>query len=417
MFGKLIPQKIGFIALTMVLLSACGGNDDESSNNTLADASSFKALNTYNETLASCVSAEDSSSRCDLNTLPLIGMEVSDPGVDHIMDRVVVSHDWMGQRFSEVLNTLPEQMLPLFRAVTAIVIDSDIRPAYYSIATGAIYLDPAFLWLNTEEHSTINTKEDYRAGFDDPLAFRQVSRYVRNGSTFADYPALTDRHQRTIKDITPLVARMLLHELGHANDLFPPNSYDHLYPHQNVEQAAYDLSEQWVSNRLSNHKPLTSETMFSLAGVIYNGSDPSFADLEIVASEVGDHFKHGGAADQYAYYSQYEDTAMLFETAMMKYLFNADYELAFVSTPDNASHCDSYDIGWGVRNRIGDAQVKQRTLFVTQSMLPAEKFSDFFDSLFPPMEISGDWCLGNEDVTDSANTGTVSPYATLRPYL
>lgn len=387
---KLLKTLITNVSVALIL-SSCGGDTD--SNEDLADTRVYKQNSPYSNVIASCTRAIEETSSCALETLPVLGMDFNDPGIPQIMDRVVVSHDWMGERFEELLYEMPPQMLSLFKGITAIVIDADIRPAYYTVNTGAIYLDPAFLWLSVEEKRTINPKADYRADFDDPLAFRHLQRYVKNGEPAYQWLSLTDNSSREMEDIVLLVARLLFHELAHANDFIPPDSYDNLDPSNTVSAAVRNTSKRWLSSQLTDQTPLTSETMFSLAEVMYSGGTPSIDDLEITASEAGRAFKPDGAGDDYGYTSQFEDLAILFETSMMKYFFDADYELAFTSVPENSDFCDDYLIGWGVRNRLGDASVKDRARFTAEKILPNEDFSDFFDNLEPPTEISGDWCM------------------------
>jgi len=107
-------------------------------------------------------------------------MENTQPSVADILDRTLVSHEWMGQRLEELLTTLPDEILLLTRSLTAIVIDDDIRPAYYDVNTGAIYIDPNFLWLTVEEARTINPQDDFRSEFTRPLNFRSFFRYVKD---------------------------------------------------------------------------------------------------------------------------------------------------------------------------------------------------------------------------------------------
>ena len=387
-FSKQIQWlSAAFICIT---LSACGGSDS-SENEDLADIQTYKADSVYADVLGDCVKAE--SDYCQLSTLPLIGMVDDEVTVEKIMDRVAVSHAWMGERFEEVLYRMPEAILPLFKSLTAIVIDADTRPAYHSYGTGAIYVDPAFLWLTVEEKRTVSTKEDYRAGLDDPLAFRQIQRYVKNGELAYPYYSLTDDSTREIEDIELLVARFLLHELAHANDFIPPNSYELIDANLTASQAANNFNNQWISTLLSDAMPLKSEVMYSLADVMYSGTTPGIDDLEVIASTVGMAFEPDGASDDYAYKTQFEDVAMLFETTMMKYFFDADYELAFTNVPEDATRCDHYLIGWGTRNRIGDINVMPRAAFVAEELLPDIDFDTFFSELDSPTEISGDWCL------------------------
>lgn len=406
---------------TLALLSACGGSSkDEESD--LDDASAFKPASPYSRVIAECVRPQDGENACLLSELPLLGMEYDTLTTDRIMERVVVSHAWMGERFETLLGEFPSEMLPLFKSVTAVVIDADIRPAYYTTSTGAIYLDPAFLWLSVEEKQTINTKQDYRSGFDDPLAFRQLNRYLKDGNYAYRRGSLTDNSTRELADITLLAAQLLLHELAHANDFFPADKLDTINDRQSVADATQELSEDWISSRLTRNTPLESDTMFSLADVMYRGETPSDADLEITASEVGDAFEPDGAGDDYGYTSQFEDTAMLFETAMMKYFFDTDFEIAFTSVPENASSCRSYIIGWGVRNRIGDNNVKSRAQFVSSEILPQLNLDMFYQDLEAPMDISGDWCLDPSPSSAALRFDKVTPPAgvpeedTLRPY-
>ncbi len=400
-------------AVVALALGGCGGDDGD-----LADIYTYQADSPYSGVIEPCVRAEDDGDHCTLGTLPVLGMETGAPGIPAIMDRVAVSHDWMGARFRELLAQMPADMLPLFKSVTAVVIDADIRPAYYTAATGAIYLDPALLWLSVAEKKTINPKQDFRAGFDDPLAFRHLNRYVKDGAAAYRMGSLLDDSARELDDVVLLAARLLLHVLAHANDFIPPDSYHVLNTGQTLSEAANTLSEQWVSSRLVDVAPLTSETMFSLAGVMYSGHDPAIEDLEISAGEVGAAFEIDGAGDDYGHTTQYEDLAMLFETVMMKYFFDADYEMAFTGVPEHPALCDSYRIGWGVRNRVGDAKVKSRAEFVARQLLPDVAFDDFFTTLDPATEISGDWCIeSGESERQKPQRRKVDAIDLRRPYL
>lgn len=414
---RINATKIVCYLAAALALASCGGSDERVTDD-LADINTYKSDSPYAGTMDDCVRARNDNSYCTLERLPLLGMEYDDPGIPQIMERVTVSHAWMGARFEELLYEMPAEMLPLFKAITAIVIDADIRPAYYTARTGAIYLDPAFLWLTIDEKLTINTKLDYRAGFDDPLVFRQLNRYLIDGQPAYKNASLTDTTTRTLEDIEALVARLLLHELAHANDFIPPGFYDQLDPRQTLSQAATSLSEYWISTRLTNTNPLISDKMFSLAGVMYLGNDPTLEDLETSAAEVGEAFAPDGAGDDYGYSTQYEDMAMLFETAMMKHFFNADYEVAFTSVPENPRACSSYIIGWGSRNRAGDESVVPRARFVSEALLPQLELDAFFDSIAGPTEISGDWCLESGGTAQQkTQLHPVDPYELMRPYL
>ena len=378
-------------------LASCGGEDDSQSaffGADLSDVFAYKSDGRYRDSLKRCVTADEANEYCPLGFLPILGSETENVTVENIMDRVIVSHDWMGQRFEEVLNALPEDMLPLFRPITAIVIDDDIRPAFYTTSTGAIYLDPAFFWLSIEEKQTVSQRQDFRSGFDDPLAFRQLGRYVIGNTDAYSFGSLSNDSTRELDDILLLVANLLLHELAHANDFFPPDTYGLLNPDFQVFEAALTNDENWISAKLNRQFPKVSDQMYSLAEVMYLGRTPSIDDLEITAEEVGQAFEPDGAADDYGYSSEFEDVAMLFEAVMMKYLFDADYDIAFTDVPETTTSCGFFNVRWGVRNRIGDASVIDRAHLVASEVLPHIDFSTFFAELDLPSELPNDtWCL------------------------
>jgi hypothetical protein len=93
---------------------------------------------------------------------------------------------------------------------------------------------------------------------------------------------------------------------------------------------------------------------------MYHGKSASFTQTQLTALEVGEAFELDIANDDYAYASRYEDVAMLFEEAMMKYLFSIDRDIAYTNRPATGSNCDAYRVAWGVRGRLGDSDVKAR---------------------------------------------------------
>ncbi|VUD40443.1 hypothetical protein TDB9533_00230 [Thalassocella blandensis] len=386
------------------LLSACGGSKSPShgQNNDYSDLEPYRPSAEYASVLKRCVD-DQSGRQCRLDTLPLIGMETMSPGVEDILGRLVVSHDWMGTRMEEILNALPEEMLSIFRGVTAIVIDDDIRPAYYTSATGAIYLDPAYLWLSVEEANTINPKQDYRSGFSDPLAFRSVYRYVKDGQRAYSVGDFRNPEARELAAIVPMVANLLLHELAHANDYFPPHTLDDLNTRATILEAARANQNNWISTRLSNSEPLQSSLLYSVAAVMYRGRQPGINELEASTEDVGLDFEIDSASDDYAYTSQFEDVAMLFEEIMMLYFFGVDRDFAFTSPPDDDSSCNSFIIGWGVRNRIGESDVKMRAQYVVDQIFPNTVANNFFETLRTPeaLENGTGWCAS---LVPAANT-------------
>lgn len=376
------------------LLTACGGggdSDDGPANRPaedLSDARAYRPNAPYSSVIADCIRITDANNGCVLRTLPLIGMETDTVTIDDIMDRVVVSHDWMAENFRELLETYPAEFLPLFRAVTAVVIDDNIRPANYKISNGAIFLDPFYLWFTNAQKQTISKKEDFRSGFSDPLIFRSAFRYVKDGQPAYRSGSLDDANARSKENTRLLLANLLLHELAHANDFVPPDIIDQLNPNLNMGQTFESESNRQISSRLYAALPTPeSAIMFSLAKVMFQGKTPNTVELTITAESVGEAFEPDATADDYGYNSVFEDTAMLFERAMMMYFFDVEHDVAYLCSPGQADNCGNYRVGWGVRHRIGDTIVKERAQFVAEAIFPDIEFDLFFQNLPVPVDL------------------------------
>lgn len=407
------------VLLSVAALSACHEDDRGLTDNPedFEDLRPFASSATYSAVITECVKAESPGELCNLGTLPLLGQEVDEPTVDDVMNRLVISHDWMADRFEEMLYLLPEEILPLFKGLTAVVVDDDIRPAFYTSSTGAIYLDPAYLWVTVPEKRTINVKDDYRSGFDDELAFRAWGFYT-NGNAYAfNFGSLTDDNERQPEDAMYSLARLLLHELAHANDFIPPDSYGLLNNSMTVSQAANSLASSRPSNSLAATYPLGSQLHLDLARVMYFGETATPMQTEITAEEAGLAFEPDGASDHYAYSNQFEDAAMLFETALMKQFFNFDYDVSFVDAPDGASTCDDYLVQWGAFNRVGDTEVKARAQYIIGELLPNLDTTLFFQDLAAPTTMTNglSWCDNLQNKTDSTNPGSNKPSNTKPP--
>lgn len=387
---------IFLIITTATVLQGCGGGKDRLIND-YSDTHPVNPEAEYAAVLEECVLTQTGENLCSLNKLPLLGMEKPEPTVADVMDRTLVSHQWMADRFEELLAEYPLEFLTLFKGLTAVVIDDDIRPAHYRSDTGAIYIDPAYLWVSVVEKQTINPKQDYRAGFDDELAFKAFNRYLTPDGEYAgNFGSLTDTYARGLNDASFFTARLLLHELAHVNDFLPYDSYDRINRNNTVIQAVNSLSTGRVSDRLTSQYRLQSTLWPQLGRVMFHGDSASDAQKELTAEQVGEDFEADAAADDYAYSTQFEDLAMLFEIVMMKYFWDLDFEQAFV-TPEGADprYCNDFIIGWGALSWIGDEDVKQRAQFVTNALLPDLEMSQFYQDLEMPRFMSPDsnWCL------------------------
>lgn len=384
-----------FLAAAVVAMAGCGGSKrGPLAAGVLNDVTPYRDASAWREVLKPCATAENVAASCTLQTLPTIGMEAATPTVDDIMDRVLVSHDWMGVRFERLLEVVPDDLLQLFGAVTAIVIDADVRPSYYLNLTGAIYLDPQNLWLTEAERSVISAIPDYRLAYAEPMSFRTYWQYVKDGKPANSYVPAADG-SRQLSDIEPRMASLLFHELAHANDLFPPALAAQVNRNLPFLHAANNLFNELPSTYLFNFEGLESLEMKRLANILYRGFEPGSEERQITADMVGGYFEPDAASDDYAYFSQYEDLAMLFEEAMMKLHYDMDRDLAFVTPPRTENpRCDDYVIGWGVRNRIATEQVAARAQWVVEQLLPMRDYEDFFAGLDEPVLLPEGvgWC-------------------------
>ena len=436
---KTVLSGTGGIFACLPLLIACsgggGGSPDQSADSGTDVAPPPLASNLYaadsaspySDVLVDCVLAETSVDACSLETLPLIGQETSDPSVDDILARAVISHPWIGTRFREVLEIMPDDIFILLKSVTAIVIANGIRPSNYSSGTGAVYIDPAYLWLDNSEKATISKDADFRSNFGDELPLISLARYVEGDEYAWPYLSLNGTEVRTLADIDRRFAALMFHELAHANDAFPPSEIINLDRTMSVSAAADALKNQRVSVRLTNNLPLNSQLMIDLAKVMYIGSQPTPAQLALTADQVGLEFENDGANYDYAYTAPPEDLAMLVEEIMMRHHYGVDLQIAYTDVPANdGQFCSDYIVRWGFRNRISDPLVKSRAEFGLQLLLDTADVSAYTDFLPTPVRMTNGltWCdiqgaQVNAESLDGKDAQTLqtidTPAAPLRP--
>ncbi len=389
----------------LLALCACGaGRGNSVVPVQAANPHSPHALN-----LRVCVRAGGQQTSCRLQTLPLLGMQTSDPQLGDILDRTAISHPWMAERFAQLLEQLPGDLRLLARSLTAVVIASDVRPSFYWRRTGAVYLDPAGLWLTNAEKQSIDKAPDFRSGFGQALAFRIFSRYVQGNSYAWRSYSLDDDEERSLDDIAQPMARLLYHELAHANDFFPVTTHGELNSEDTVDAAGQALAAQRISTALEGNFPLGSELMRDLAQVNFAGIPASDAQLALSPAEVGEAFGPDRANDDYGYFTQFEDLAMLFEETMMRLHFDVERDVAVTDVPhsDNPTAND-YRVSWGQRGRLGAQQVRDRAEFAAQRVLPERDFQPFFAALPPPRQLreGAGWIDNLNPNGDSAKQAT-----------
>lgn len=393
--GNKINMKKIFLIFCCFGLVACGS---ENSNNNTIDYSNLQPVNgtePYSNNIVRCISITDISDSCTLNELPPIGLNNTKPSIDDVMNRVVVSHSWMRQRMRELLVVMPKEMLLLLRATTAIVIHQDIRPAHYRLETGAIYIDPAYLWLTNDEKATINQKADPRIDNGSDLQFREMGRLVINNQYAGKNYALTGSEERSLDDILVWASALFYHELAHANDCMPSSEHANLVLANSFQQNLDDIMNrgQCIHQRLVEQFPLTSTVWQGLAKVLYQGEATSAEQRSYTPADVGIEFAADISTATYGFTNGWEDTAMAFDSVMLKYSFDADGDVLIFPNFDLSSDditCEQLVIKWGQRGRIGDPNVMARSQLVIAAMLPELDLTDFYAAQQEPIQIAPD---------------------------
>lgn len=343
----------------------------------------------YKDVLVPCVYSNSLNSSCLLADLPLIAQDTTTPTVDDIMDRLVVSHDWMGVRFREFLeNEDPHNDFKnLLRATTAVVISYDVRPSFYWAATGAIYLDANNFWLTPDERDTINEAPDYRAGFGSELQFVMPWRYVKDNNYANFFFASNTRFNRLPEERFYRLASLMYHELAHANDFFPKTEWFSHSGDTSILSAA--TSTNFESDKLAAAYPLASDEMRALARVSFHGDTANATQRAYQPQDVTQFFSPDDATDYYNYSSLREDYAMLFEELLMQNRFNVYRDVAVTNQPtgDSISGSD-YIINWGQRGRVGEADIKPRVKYVTNRILPEFDADSALNNVIAPIPMT-----------------------------
>lgn len=381
LLGRL-PIGAAIFAALFSVTSCSGGGGGEKYDAVHA----YVADGPYAKQLRPCARENGDQRSCQLQTLPPLGWGGVVPDKQAVLERLVVSHDWMGQRFEEVLDELPDDLLTLFSSVTAIVVASDVRPSFYWQRTGAIYLDPAMLWLTVAEKRVIDPAPDYRSDFTNELQFRVYWRYVKDNQYAWYYYSLEDDSERELEDIIPAFARLLYHELAHAADFLPVDEMPNLDEKLTMQGAVdnvYNRGRQ-PSQQLTANMPLTSDLMYELARVSFAGRDATDAEKQLQPSAVSDEFFPDSASDDYNYYTRYEDLAMLFEETMMGMRYGIDRDVAVVFAPGEG---EDAIIDSGQRRRINEDRLAQRMSLVGSRLLPDVDFNSYFATAEDPEDL------------------------------
>lgn len=318
----------------------------------------------------------DGYNLCPMRQLPFLAVETRGavPTVEQVMDRVLVSHDWLGRNFELFLRNHDPQgdFRRMLASVTAVVLSTHVRPSFYYAGTGAIYLDGESFWLTAEERDTLNEAPDYREAFDDGLRYANLWRYVLDGRSLSAYADPALRVTRPSIELRNEAAPLLYHELAHALDFLPPADYltEDLTPSAWEYVALRYAAQRMMSDNLQRNHPLRSVLMAGLGGVKYRGNKATEAERSFTPEQVGSFFGSDLAVDEYAYASTREDLAMTLEEFLMARRLGIRRDIAFTAPYTKDDTGGTIIVRWGQRGRIGVPALAERTRAAVQQLLP-----------------------------------------------
>lgn len=325
----------------------------------------------YAVSMSECIYAYEVEKSCVISKLPLLGLGKSNLTISDILNRTMISHDFLGVAFRQFLVRLNPEVLQMFGSVNAIVISDKINPSFYYSNTGAIYLSGNYFWSNLEEFKITSQAKDAREGFGTSLQFTTDHDYLKNGKSIN---TRAQDQSRTYDEMVLPVTRLLFHELTHANDFFPRSVYSSINFNQEKTFADIAFERYSTSALVSSNMPskLSSSRLNHFGQVLFRGADPTALDNSVLASDIANEFKNDLATDFYSYSSPREDLAMIAEESLTLYYFNSYRYVVVIKFPySNYVVPADYDypIAWGQKGRVLLPAIKERALFAISNDL------------------------------------------------
>lgn len=348
----------------------------------LTETFAYHAASPWGNTLRDCVYSNQlrSANSCTFEKLPLISRKNSVPSVSDVLDHLVVSHTWMGDRFKEFLETHDDSLdfRRMLGNVTAVVIASDIEQSSYRYYTGAIYLKPDYFALTPDERRTILFRPPHTDKTGQPISTHW--RYSIRNNTIPSVPHYDSEKTVSFEQMELPLARALYHELAHATDYISP-AFKTRIP---LQLSPFDLLEGRLpdleSTTLSSSYPLSEPSLLHLASRYFSGEPFELnGDLYTLAEL----FEVDGGTDLYAHLNAREDLAMLFEEIMMQIRFGAKRDVAFSNNQKPGV------VVWGQRGRIGAPHILPRASKMLGLLRPDLDAEIITSSLIePPSELN-----------------------------
>lgn len=370
----------------------------------------YQSSSLYSEVLLDCYSA-DLENACNLDTLPFIGMSEFAPSVRSIMARTVVTHDWMGLRFSQFLARLPSEALEFFRPVTVIYIGSDINFNAFDATQGKLEISANNLWLTFGEKSTAFFTAESTGGDTEPvptarddLQFRASGRLMKDDLWLL---SMRSENERDFEDIFYFFAYSIYRNSAFAFDrLGAPSSSNTALTETPID--VFERSDFVLLNGMVNNPAFTNTAsgLVRYAELYYGDiNDATTAEKQATASFIGNLFAIDGRIELFSYFNPNADFMDLFASGMMQYKHGVHVDFAILEPNDNG--CDA-QIAYGVSNRAASPTVIPRIRYLMETILGSStELSAFFESgIGEPEElpVGVAWCDSAPDpFADSAN--------------
>ena len=333
----------------------------------------FKPDSIYSQKLLNCSFPDTEEKSCIVKDLPLLGMNAQKISVNDILNRTLVTHQFLGEKFKQVLLKIPPDTLALFGAVNGIVISSEVTTNAYWARSGFIYLSARLFCRSKDECQTLSKENDSQK-----LPVKFVNDYVHNQKSIWDESIQDDQI------LLYKVAATLFHELAHANDYFEPS-----YVRSNdfaIEKSYDELTfermtvRQMVSLRIPARPKSTR--LENLANIIYKNKEMTADDLSLSPQSIADEFLAENTNDLYSHINHEEDMARLVEEALMLTYFNIPRLIVFTDK--------SNSIVYAEKRRVARPNLRTRVLFAIEKSFSKpvadkvkEKLEDMKPVVFP----------------------------------
>ncbi len=348
---------------------------------------------------------------CALRELPFLAQETGDiPTVEQVMQRVLVSHDWLGRNFETFLRRHDGRgdFRRMLRSVTAVILSTHVRPSFYYAGTGAIYLDADEFWLTPEERDSVNEAPDYRSDFGNALQFATLWRYVEGKRNVLAFVDPQPRQLQPESRLLDAAGWLLYHELAHALDFMPPSAYAALRNGDSVWGNIYPRYSQQAlgSDTVPALYPLTSAELSRLGDVQFRGAEPTEDEKAYTPEQVAAWFAADLAVDDYNYSTRREDLAMTVESFLMSHRLGMLRDMAFTPPRQSSDTGSTLIVRWGQRGRIGEPALRPRLKDFLRNVVPWVDVGEV-DRLAPPLAMRiGDSWTANLDLTPPTGAAT-----------